>query len=173
MRAVRGILSSLLLTAPLLGGCVLPPAVTVASLAADGVSYAATGKSVTDHGISAATGQDCALLRELQGGPICAAETKRGKNVPVVDGLAASPPSDIAAPAPAVKDRYVVIGSFLSAENAGRAAASYAGLGTAIEPVAVKGRQFHRVVVGPLSAEDAAALEARLAADAQVAREAG
>lgn len=56
-----------------LSGCLvaLPPAVQLASLALDGVSYVATGKSVTDHAISAVTAQDCAMLRGLKGETIC------------------------------------------------------------------------------------------------------
>ncbi len=55
----------------LLAGCALPPAVTLASLAADGVSYAATGKSTTDHAISAIAQEDCALLRAVKEEAIC------------------------------------------------------------------------------------------------------
>ncbi|HVO17156.1 MAG TPA: hypothetical protein VMV26_18185, partial [Alphaproteobacteria bacterium] len=49
-----------------LGGCAvvaIPPAVTIASYAVDGVSYIATGKSVTDHAISEVAGEDCVLIR--------------------------------------------------------------------------------------------------------------
>lgn len=46
-----------------LGGCVMPPVVSYASLVLDGVSYATTGKSVSDHALSAATDQDCAMWR--------------------------------------------------------------------------------------------------------------
>ncbi len=51
----------------LLSGCALPPAITMASLVVDVASYASTGKTVTDHGISLVVGQDCALLRGLEG----------------------------------------------------------------------------------------------------------
>ncbi len=54
----------------MLSGCALPPALTLASLVADLASYASTGKSVTDHGISLVLQRDCALLRGL-GGEIC------------------------------------------------------------------------------------------------------
>jgi hypothetical protein len=50
-----------------LSGCALPPALTVVSLVADVVSYASSGKSVTDHGISIVLNKDCALLRALKG----------------------------------------------------------------------------------------------------------
>lgn len=54
-----------------LGGCGLPAPVVVASYAADGVSAAATGKTVTDHALSYATGQDCAMLRLIDGVAAC------------------------------------------------------------------------------------------------------
>lgn len=59
-----------------LSGCIvaMPPAIQFASLALDGVSYIATGKSVTDHAISGVTKKDCAMLRPLQGEDICTDE---------------------------------------------------------------------------------------------------
>jgi hypothetical protein len=154
----------LLLLLPLLAaGCAVPPAVTVASFAADGVSYAATGKSVTDHGISAATGRDCALLRPvLDDKPVCdTTETAAAKLVPVEYGAPAARP----APAEILRDRYVVVGSFLDPANATRAVAHYAPLKASIVDVEVQGRHFHRVVVGPLSNDEAAGLKLRLASD--------
>ena len=65
------ILGSGLLSALFLKGCALPPAVTVVSFVADGVSYVATGKSTTDHAISAVVREDCALLRAVQDKAIC------------------------------------------------------------------------------------------------------
>ncbi len=58
---------SLAALATVLSGCAVPPAITIASLVADVASYASTGKTVTDHGISLVVGQDCALLRGLEG----------------------------------------------------------------------------------------------------------
>lgn len=54
-----------------LSGCALPPAVSVASFVADGVSYVITGKNTTDHAISAVVGQDCALIRVVSEKDIC------------------------------------------------------------------------------------------------------
>lgn len=56
-----------------LSGCIvaLPPAIQLASLALDGISYVSTGKSVTDHAISAVTAKDCAMIRSLKGENIC------------------------------------------------------------------------------------------------------
>ncbi|MCE2510164.1 MAG: hypothetical protein J4G10_04220 [Alphaproteobacteria bacterium] len=63
------------MTLPFLAaGCALPPAVTVASLAADGMSYAVSGRAVSDHAISFAAQEDCALYRAVQGESICRAE---------------------------------------------------------------------------------------------------
>lgn len=54
-----------------LSGCALPTAVTIASFAADGVSYIATGKSTTDHALSVIAQEDCAMARALEERPIC------------------------------------------------------------------------------------------------------
>lgn len=51
----------------LLGGCALPPAVAIASYVIDVGSFVATGKTATDHGISALAQQDCAIMRVLEG----------------------------------------------------------------------------------------------------------
>jgi cell division septation protein DedD len=162
-----------LLLSLLAAGCAVPPAVTIASFAADGVSYVATGKSVTDHGISAATGHDCALLRPvLNNKPVCdTTPSEHAREVPVEAGQAATPNPGLAAAAPApapeqapaAGTRYVTVGSFLNRDNAARMAARYAGLNATIVPAEVKGRHFYRVVVGPLSGEAAAALTLRLA----------
>ena len=52
-------------------GCGLPPAVVALSYAMDGISYVSSGKSVTDHALSAAADQDCAMFRVIQGRDIC------------------------------------------------------------------------------------------------------
>jgi len=54
-------------------GCIvaLPPAVQAASFALDGLSFATTGKTVTDHALSAVAEQDCAMSRALNGEAIC------------------------------------------------------------------------------------------------------
>ncbi len=54
-----------------LGGCGMPVAVQIVSLLADGASLIATEKSISDHGLSALTDQDCALWRGFQGEAIC------------------------------------------------------------------------------------------------------
>lgn len=55
-----------------LSGCVtIHPALQIASWALDGISYLATGKSVTDHGISVVAQKDCALWRGVTEGQVC------------------------------------------------------------------------------------------------------
>ena len=56
-----------------LSGCALPAAVSIASLALDASSYLASGKTVTDHGLSVVMDKDCALLRVVEG-PVCQEE---------------------------------------------------------------------------------------------------
>ncbi len=61
-----------LILAPLvLGGCIMPLGVQVASLIADGVSLVTTDKTLTDHGLSAVTEQDCAMWRVANGEEVC------------------------------------------------------------------------------------------------------
>lgn len=55
----------------LLGGCALPPAISIASLAVDGLSFASTGKSATDHAISATAKKDCAVFRVVKDEKVC------------------------------------------------------------------------------------------------------
>ena len=55
----------------LLAGCVLPPAVTIATSAITGFSYLATGKGVGDHAISQMSQRDCALHRIFTQGAAC------------------------------------------------------------------------------------------------------
>jgi hypothetical protein len=75
---------------PILAGCALPPAITIASTVADGISYAMSGKSMTDHALSAVTSQDCAMLRALEGNEICAEYGADGS----VTLVAAAPPQE-------------------------------------------------------------------------------
>lgn len=58
-------------TALLLSGCYVPTPFSVATLGIDAVSYFVSGKTATDHGISLAMDQDCALIRFLEG-EVCA-----------------------------------------------------------------------------------------------------
>jgi len=58
-----------------LSGCAMPAAFTVASLALDTGSYAMSGKTLSDHGLSLAMEEDCSMMRVLdQGDEICQEE---------------------------------------------------------------------------------------------------
>ena len=54
-----------------LTGCAAPATLTIASYAADGSAALATGRTLTDHGISGVAGQDCIMFRVMSGDPIC------------------------------------------------------------------------------------------------------
>jgi hypothetical protein len=62
----------LLAAAPTASGCAVPPVIATTAAGASAGSFAATGRPLADHGISAATGRDCRLLRGLAGGELCA-----------------------------------------------------------------------------------------------------
>lgn len=146
-----------------LNGCAMPPVLVVASYSADVVSYAATGKTVTDHAYSAIARSDCSFIRILQEKPICVDTPSKPAASPQ---LAAAPIATVAesAPPPA-RDRYVVIGSFLETSNAEHTRARYAAFHSEIVPAVVRGKHFHRVVAGPLSPREEARLKERLVAD--------
>lgn len=55
----------------LVAGCALPMPVAIMSYALDSASYATTGKSMTDHGLSAVLQQDCAIWRGIVDGELC------------------------------------------------------------------------------------------------------
>jgi hypothetical protein len=149
----------------LLGGCGLPPAVVIASYAADGVSYIGTGKSVTDHGISAAMGRDCALFRIIKGKAICKDEpTQRANPAPVEMGEHATlRPEAQPAKGIAARHHYLVLGSFANRRNAERLAESSHDGSVVVVTARVDGRVTHRVVAGPLSDSQVARLRQQLA----------
>ena len=152
----------------LVGGCGLPPAVMIASYAADGVSYVATGKSVTDHGISEVTGRDCALLRVIRGRAVCKDEPAELANpAPVEAGQQATLPAETASASTVVagRQRYLVLGSFVDARNAARLAAGHHD--RRVEVASVDGRLTHRVIAGPLSNLEVTRLQQRLADEEQ------
>jgi hypothetical protein len=69
-----------------IAGCALPPAVTIVSFVADGISMASSGKTVTDQAISFLAHKDCRLWRLAQGKSICGSEAS-------VVAVAALPPA--------------------------------------------------------------------------------
>ena len=154
-----------------LSGCLLPPAVTIASWSADIVTYEVTGKTATDHVYSAVARSDCSFVRILHDEPICVdpppgAGTGEAVETPPATEIDKKPPPDVAAASPAQSKKLrVTIGSFLNRANAESAVARYADWHPVITKVTVGTRHFHRVVANSLSSEEAAALKAKMAAD--------
>ena len=146
-----------------LGGCALPPVVMVASYSADIVSYAATGKTVTDHAYSAVARSDCSFIRILKRKPICV-DTPPDAAAPGPE--VAAPEADAPATPAAATERYVTIGSFLETRHAREACVRYAPYHPAIIEATVHGRHFHRVIAGPLSPSEAEQLKDSLIAAA-------
>lgn len=165
----------------LLSGCGLPPAVAVASYAADGISYVFSSKSVSDHGISLVAQRDCAVWRIVVGRPICAepGQPSPTETAPDADAVQlaslgeaddtnvpglppAALPSAARMPDPPAGG-YLMVGSFIKADNARRAAARLAPLPVSIETATIGGRRLHRVITGPLTVDQTADLRRKTA----------
>jgi len=96
---------------PLLTVACAPAAVTVASYGADGVSYAESGKSTTDHLASIVSKKDCAFWRMFRNEKICReregnqdpykVDYDQPNRQPSEDGVSYAPPLQAAADAPA------------------------------------------------------------------------
>jgi hypothetical protein len=78
------------LSLSVLNGCATSGVVTALSWSATGVSLITTGKSLTDHVISAAMAQDCAMLRTLQGHDACRALPAHGTSAALADSKVAA-----------------------------------------------------------------------------------
>jgi len=95
----------------LLTGACAPAAVTVASYGADGVSYAGTGKSTTDHLASMVSKKDCAFWRVFRSETVCRerdgdhdpykVDYDQPTRQPSEDGVSYTPPLHATANAPA------------------------------------------------------------------------
>ncbi len=86
---------------PLLcGGCAVPIQWTILSTIADGASYASTGKTTSDHALSAATERDCSLMRIFEDEPLCRDIVPAIVAEPAISGRPRPKPATIAAAAP-------------------------------------------------------------------------
>ena len=81
----------------LAGGCALPLPIVIAGYAADGISVAASDKTLTDHALSAVADEDCALWRVVTDEDICMDDGQpidimvASANGPVVFGASTQP----------------------------------------------------------------------------------
>jgi hypothetical protein len=62
---------SIIVCSVMLSGCAMPLPFQLASWALDGISFLATEKSLSDHGLSLVAQKDCAIWRGLKGDNIC------------------------------------------------------------------------------------------------------
>jgi len=150
----------------LLGGCIAPPGVAIASMAADGASYAATGKSVTDHGVSTVKDQDCKTLRVFTGGAICKDPKHPAPAAPFEDRQARPDalvvPASAGAPAAIPPEgQYFAIGTFADRRRAEIYARRYADYFPHLVPTSFAGRALLRLVLGPLDPQHIARLRER------------
>ena len=78
----------LIIACPLfVGACAVPLPLQIATWAADGISYLLTSKSMSDHGLSAAVGQDCAVHPAITEGTVCREDTGRRTVVAASEAL--------------------------------------------------------------------------------------
>lgn len=89
-------LASLSIVAVGLSGCLQPTPLSVASMVLDAGSYAVSGKTLADHGVSGATGQDCAVSRLITEGDVCREEIAYAEAPAILEPL---PPQDTASAA--------------------------------------------------------------------------
>jgi hypothetical protein len=92
MRSLR--LALLLAIAAPVSGCVVPAAISIASIAVDGIAIAVTGKGSTDHAISTLAQRDCRMWRLLKGESMCTPKN-------IVVSVARLPPQPLHAASPA------------------------------------------------------------------------
>jgi hypothetical protein len=156
--------AALLLTTPALtslGGC-LPPAVTVASYAADAASYVVSDKSLSDHGLSAVKGEDCATWHFFVGRAVC---EDAANPLPTAaldehrrDGSIKHADAGTRQKAGGKARTFVAVGSFAERANADRLAGRYAAYNPRIVAATIDGKPLLRVVLGPLDATQRATL---------------
>lgn len=124
--------------------CAAPIGVTVVALMADGVSYAATEKSISDHGLSAITEQDCAMHRVFTDGPVC---SENEDNLEVAENLPFEPGQTVEQPGV-----YMVMASSYDFQSANAINAQHAAMKSQlfVMPAGVKEMTYH-VISGPVT----------------------
>lgn len=152
-----------LLTMPALlslGGC-FSPAVTMASYAVDGASYAVSDRSLSDHGLSIAKGENCATWHFFVGRAVCedpddpvptASLDEHHRDGSVKHAAGFKHVAGLKNRRPGGGGGYLAVGSFADRANAERLAGRYAVYHPQIVDAVVDGKGLARVVLGPLDA---------------------
>ncbi|MCI0401589.1 MAG: SPOR domain-containing protein [Gammaproteobacteria bacterium] len=169
---------ALTFTAISLTGCAAPGALQLGLLAGGAASYLTTGKGLSDHAMSAALDEDCAVHRIVVGNQICHAYPPPEEAVAVVDGpdpsqaakMAASLSADHATepssemPATVAPKIFLVIGSFRNADNAERCRARHEAFNSTVLTTEIDGERRYRVVAGPFKDKNVGLARSLLAA---------
>ena len=99
-----------------LSGCLAPSPFSVASMVAGAHSYAVSGKTLTDHGISGITGQDCVVTRLVTEGAVCRENVAYATAPDILEPLPAPGNSGAQAQAPNAVQPALVLPASLSGD---------------------------------------------------------
>ncbi len=172
----------------LLGACGgAGPALSLAVIAADAISYSVSGKNISDHAFSAISAMDCAMWRRVKNQPVCkdrplpeGVRVAKGGSMlvdpfvyddpPGADETAGpaghEPSADALRPAarPEPAGRYVVLGTYTDRSESQRAIIRGRKFLPVITRLEDGDRLVYRVVAGPFAPGDAESMRRRLAA---------
>ena len=99
-----------------LSGCLTPTPFSVASMVAGAHSYAVSGKTLTDHGISGITGQDCVVTRLATEGAVCRENVTYAAAPDVLEPMPTKGTRATQASAPAAAQPALVLPASLSGQ---------------------------------------------------------
>ncbi len=182
MRSLAILALPLLLTA--CGGAA--PALSLAVIAADAISYSVSGKNMTDHAYSAITAMDCAMWRMVKNEPVCmdrplpeGVRVAKGGSMLVDPFVYDDPPraDETVGPAghepsadalrptarPGPAGRYLVLGTYADRSESQRAVIRGREFLPVITRLEDGDRLVYRVVAGPFAPDDADSMRRRLA----------
>lgn len=157
------------------------PAMSIAVIAGDAVSYSVSGKNMTDHAYSVITKQDCAMWRMVKNEPVCkdlplpeGARVAQGGPVPLdpfvyddpprgdettVGAAGHEPSADALRPA----RRYLVLGTYADRWESQRAVIRGRKFLPVITRLEDGDKLVYRVVAGPFASGDTESMRRRLA----------